>query len=110
MARVYSHRRNRNGNQLKAKPIEAMYAAGCSIASVLLYAVLIALSIFNAGDNTRWIGGIGFLGFVMALVAFIYNIRQMRTPTELTIRIICMAISSVAFLIYIATYVMGILH
>ncbi|MCR5415431.1 MAG: hypothetical protein K6E79_01385 [Pseudobutyrivibrio sp.] len=110
MGRVRPHRRNSNGNQLKALPMEAMYSAGISIISLIIYAATIVGSVFFKGDSPRWLGGIGTLGFIMGLVTFIYNLRQMKTKTELKYRLICLAISGVIFLIWLATLIVGIIN
>ena len=110
MARIYKHRRNSNGNQMKALPIEAMYAAGVSVFSLVLYGGLIAGSIYLAGETPKWLGGTGTLGFCIALGAFIYTVRQMKTKTEIKYRLICLGISSFAMLIWTATIILGMIN
>ena len=109
MARVYRHRRNSNGNQLKALPIEAMYAAGVSIASLVIYVAIVAGSVYLAGETPRWLGGCGTLGFCIALGAFIYNIGQMKTKTEIKYRLICLGISVIAMLVWTSTIILGLI-
>ncbi len=109
MARIYSHRRNSNGNQMKALPMEAMYAAAVSVFSLIVYGVVIGVSVYMAGETPKLIGGIGFLGFLLALVAGIYNIGQMKTKTELKYRIVCMIISLVALIVWLSTFILGLI-
>ncbi|MCR4694430.1 MAG: hypothetical protein K5773_03790 [Pseudobutyrivibrio sp.] len=109
MTRTYSHRRNSYGNQLKAIPVEAMYAAGVSIFSILMFIAIIGVSIYMAGETPRWIGGISVLAFIVSINAFIYNIKQMKTKTEIRYRVICMLISVFALAIWIGTFILGML-
>ena len=104
MTKIYRHRRNRSGNQLKALPIEAMYAAGVSVFS------LIAGSVYMSGETPKWLGGSATLCFCVALGAFIYNIGQMKTKTEIKYRIICLGISTLAMIVWTATIVLGMIN
>ena len=110
MAKIYRHRRSSNGNQLKALPIEAMYAAGISVFSLVLYGAIIAGSVYLAGETPRWLGGSGTLCFCLALGAFIFNIRQMKTKTEIKYRVICLCISTLAMAVWTATIVLGMIN
>ncbi len=110
MTRVYRHRRNSSGNQLKALPIEAMYAAGVSIFSLVLYGGLIAGSVYMSGETPRWLGGTGTLGFCIALGAFIFNIGQMKTKTEIKYRLICLGVSILAMIVWTATIILGMVN
>ena len=107
MARVYSHRRNRSGNQLKAKPMEAIYGAVVSGISIVLYAAIVVVSVDMAGETPNWIGGLGFLGICTAIGAFIYVIKQMKTKTDFVLRLICMGVSTVSLLIWFITFLIG---
>lgn len=107
MARIYSHRRNSFGNQKKALPMEAMYAAGVSGFSLLVYVIIIAVSVYMAGETPNFIGGLGIIFFLVSLVAFIYNVGQMRTQTELRDRVVCMVISSISLLAWLITFFIG---
>lgn len=109
MARTYSHRRRTSTGPAKAKPVEAMYAAGVAVFSLLMYIAIIVASVYMAGDTPKWLGGLGFIGFCIAIASFIYNANQMRSKTELRDRIICMSISSVVFIIWVATFILGML-
>ncbi len=110
MVRSRSHRRNSYGNQLKALPIEAMYAAGVSVFTLIVYGIVIAVSVYMSGETPRLLGGFGMLGFFTALGAFIYNIRQMKTKTELKYRLICLGISFVIMAVWVATFILGMLN
>lgn len=110
MRRARFHRRNSYGNQLKALPVEAMYAAGVSLFSLIIYGVVIGISVHMSGDTPKFIGGIGMLGFCVALFALLYNIGQMKTKTELKYRIVCMSISAVVMVIWIAPYILGLIN
>lgn len=110
MGRVRPHRRNSYGNQLKALPVEAMYAAGVSIFSLFVYGAIMGVSIYMAGETPKFIGGIGMLGFFMALAALLYNCSQMKTKTELKYRIICLAISIGVMCVWIGTFVLGMIN
>lgn len=105
MARVYSHRRSTT--KKLAKPIEAMYAAGVSTVSIVMYFVEISIAVSEAGETTNWVGGFGILGLCIAIGAFVYNVGQMKKSTDLTERIICMSISSVALLCWGITMLIG---
>lgn len=108
MARVYSHRRSTS--QKKAKPMEAIYMSGVSILSIIVYLVLMAFSVANAGENSRWIGGVGILGLAIAIWAFVFNFGQMRKDTDFKERVICMVISSLALLAWVVTLVIGMFN
>lgn len=110
MARNRSRRRNSYGNQLKALPIEAMYAAGVSLFSLIVYIVVIVISVFMAGETPRWVGGSGMLGFFAALGAFLYNLGQMKTKTELKYRLICLGVSLVVMIVWMATFIIGMVN
>ena len=100
MARSRFHRRSSYGNQLKALPMEAMYSAGVSLISLIM-----------SGETPRWLGGgLGTLGFLVAFGAFVYNVGQMKTKTELKYRIVCLAISSVIMIVWIATLIIGLIR
>lgn len=110
MGRVRPHRRNSYGNQLKALPMEAMYAAGVSLFTLIVYAAVIGVSVYMSGDTPKFIGGIGMLGFIVALAALLYNIGQMKTKTELKYRVICLSISILTMIAWIAPYVLGLIN
>lgn len=110
MARGRFHRRNSYGNQLKALPIEAMYAAGVSIITLFVYAGIIAGSVYLSGETPRWLGGLGTIGFLSALGALIFNIRQMKTKTELKYRLICLGISIFVMLVWSFPLVIGFIR
>ena len=110
MGRVRPHRRNSYGNQLKALPMEAMYAAGVSIFSLVIYAAIMGVSVYMSGETPKFIGGIGMLGFFIALGAMLFNIGQMKTKTELKYRLICLAISGVAMVIWVGTFILGMMN
>ena len=109
MVRINQRRRTSTGNKLKAKPIEAMYAALFSIASIIALGVVITLSVMAGGDNSRWFGGAGILAFFVAVLAFIFNVGQMKKATDLRARITCMVISTLAFVLWAAVFIIGIL-
>ena len=98
------------GNQLKALPVEAMYAAGVSIFSLVIFGAVLGVSIYMSGETPKFIGGIAMLGFFVGLVAFIYNIRQLSTKTELKYRLICFSISTFSMIIWVIPYVLGLLN
>ncbi len=110
MGRMRSHRRNSYGNQLKALPIEAMYAAGVSIFSLVVYLIIIAISVYMAGETPKWLGGIAGLDFCIALGALLYNIGQLKTKTELKYRLIAFGISLFVMIIWIATFIIGMFN
>lgn len=110
MARGRFHRRNSYGNQLKALPIEAMYAAGVSLATIIAYGCIVVASVYMSGETPRWLGGLGTLGLLTAFGAFVYNIGQMKTKTELKYRIICMTVSSVVMIVWLATLIIGLVR
>lgn len=110
MARGHHRRRNSYGNQLKALPIEAMYASGVSLFTLFIYAIIIIVSVYFSGETPKWIGGIGTLGFIAAAVALIFNIRQMSTKTEFKYRMICLGVSTFVMLIWAATLVIGLVR
>ena len=110
MGRIRPHRRNSYGNQLKALPMEAMYAAGVSLFSLIVYLVIMVVSVYMAGETPKFVGGIGMLGFFLALAALLYNIGQMKTKTELKYRIICLAISVGAMAVWIGTFILGMVN
>lgn len=101
------HRRSSYGNQLKALPVEAMYAAGVSLGTLVVYIAIMAGSVYLSGETPKWLGGLGTIGFLVALCALIYNIGQMKTKTELKYRATCLAISSVVMIVWMATLVVG---
>ena len=107
MGRVRPHRRNSYGNQLKAVPVEAMYAAGVSLFTLIIYGAVIGFSVYLKGETPKIIGGIGMLGFFIALFAFLYNLGQMKTKTELKYRITSLSVSGVVMIIWIATFILG---
>ncbi len=107
MARVYRHRHNSYKGQSKALPIEAMYAAGVSLFSIIVYIAIIIASVYLAGETPKWLGGLAFLGYCAAIAAFVYNIGQMKTKTELKYRIACLAISFVAMVVWTVTIIIG---
>ena len=110
MGRIRPHRRNSYGNQLKALPMEAMYAAGVSLFSLIVYLVIMGVSVYMAGETPKFVGGIGMLGFFLALAALLYNIGQMKTKTELKYRLICLAISIAAMCVWIGTFILGMIN
>lgn len=110
MARGRFHRRSTYGNQLKALPIEAMYAAGVSFVSLIVYGGIIGGSVYLSGETPRWLGGLGTLGFLIALCALIFNIGQMKTKTEFKYRLICLGISIFAMLIWVSTLMLGLIR
>jgi len=110
MARGRFHRRNSYGNQLKALPIEAMYASIVSVATLFLYGAIMGGSVYLSGETPRWLGGLGTIGFLIALGAFIYNIGQMKTKTEFKYRLVCFSISSVAMLVWLTTLIIGLIR
>ncbi len=110
MGRVRPHRRNSYGNQLKALPMEAMYAAGVSLFSLIVYVIIMGVSVYMSGETPKFIGGIGMLGFFMALAALLYNCGQMKTKTELKYRIICLTISIGVMCVWIGTFVLGMIN
>ncbi|MBQ7147331.1 MAG: hypothetical protein IJR96_01125 [Pseudobutyrivibrio sp.] len=110
MGRIRPHRRSSYGNQLKALPIEAMYASGVSLFTLIIFGVVIGVSVYMSGETPKLLGGIGMLGFFIALAAMLYNIGQMKTKTELKYRITCMTISAVVMIIWIAPYVLGLIN
>jgi hypothetical protein len=111
MARSRFHRRSSYGNQLKALPMEAMYSAGVSLVSLIIYGGIITASVYMSGETPRWLGGgLGTLGFLVAFGAFVYNVGQMKTKTELKYRVICLAISSVIMIVWIATLIIGLIR
>lgn len=110
MARGRFRRRNSYGNQLKALPIEAMYAAGASIITLLVYGGIIAGSVYLSGETPRWLGGLGTLGFLAAGIALIFNIGQMKTKTELKYRLICLGISIFSMLVWTSTLLLGVVR
>ncbi len=110
MARNRFRRRSSNGNQLKALPMEAMYAAGVSLFTLIIFGAIIAASVYMAGETPRWLGGMGTLGFFVALGALVYNIGQMKTKTELKYRLICLGISSFVMIFWLATLIIGLIR
>ncbi len=110
MRRGRPHRRNSYGNQLKALPVEAMYASGVSLFSLLIYVAVIGVSVYFAGETPKLVAGIGMLGLFISLAAALFNLGQMRTKTEVKYRIICMSISVVVLIIWITPYIMGLLN
>ncbi|MCR4566505.1 MAG: hypothetical protein K5769_00435 [Pseudobutyrivibrio sp.] len=109
MARVYRHRHGSSGGRSKALPIEAMYAAGVSLVSLIVYGAIIGGSVYLAGETPKWLGGLGTLGYIVAICAFVYNIRQMKKQTEIKYRIICMGISSVSMIVWTVTIIIGMI-
>ena len=110
MARGRFHRRSSYGNQLKALPIEAMYAAGVSFATLLIYGGIIAGSVYLSGETPKWLGGLGTIGFLIAFGALVYNIGQMKTKTEFKYRVVCMSISSFTMLVWVVTLLLGLIR
>ncbi len=108
MARGRFRRRNSYGNQLKALPMEAMYCAGVSLFTFVLYIAIMTGSVYLSGETPRWLGGLGTLGFLVSVIAFIFNVGQMKTKTELKYRAICLGVSSFVMLIWIATLIIGV--
>lgn len=104
------HRRSSYGNQLKALPVEAMYAAGVSLGTLVVYAGIIAGSVYLSGETPKWLGGLGTIGFLVALGSLIFNIGQMKTKTELKYRATCLIISSVVMIVWMATLVVGLVR
>lgn len=110
MARGRFHRRSSYGNQLKALPMEAMYAAGVSLFTLVVYAAVIGASVYLAGETPRWLGGTGMLFFIVALCSLIFNIRQMKTKTELKYRLVCLGISAFVMLFWLGTFILGMIN
>ena len=110
MTKTYSHRRGNFGVQNKAKPVEAMYAAGFSIISIIAYIVILIIDAFMAGETPKVVGGLAFVFFCMSVGAFCFNISQMKTKTEFRDRVICLCISSVSFLIWLSTFILGMVR
>ena len=110
MGRVRPRRRNSYGNQLKALPIEAMYAAGVSLFTLIAYGVVIGISVYMSGETPKFIGGIGMLGFFMAIGALIFNLGQMKTKTELKYRLICLGVSLVVIIVWATTFILGMIN
>ncbi len=110
MARIYNRRRASAKDQLKAKPMEAIYAAAVSLASFVAYIVIVAMSVSYAGDSPNWVGGLGILGFFASICAGIYNAGQMQTKTEFKDRCICFGISIAVFLIWLVTFILGMIY
>lgn len=104
------HRRSSYGNQLKALPVEAMYAAGVSLGTLVVYAGIIAGSVYLSGETPKWLGGLGTIGFLVALGSLIFNLGQMKTKTELKYRATCLIISSVVMIVWMATLVVGLVR
>lgn len=97
-------------NKLRALPVEAMYAAGVSIFSLLIFGVILGVSIYMSGETPKFVGGIAMLGFFTCLSAFVFNIRQMQTKTELKYRLICLGVSTFAMIVWATPYVLGLLN
>ena len=110
MGRIRPHRRNSYGNQLKALPVEAMYAAGVSLLSLIIYGVTLGISVYMAGETPKLLGGFAMLGFFVALAALLYNCGQMKTKTELKYRLVCLAISIGAMGIWVGTFILGMVN
>ena len=110
MARGRFHRRKSTGNQLMALPMEAMYAAAVSLVTLIIYGGIIGASVYMAGETPRWLGGLGTLGFLAALVAFIFNMRQMKTKTEFKYRVICLIISVLVLIVWLTTMILGLVR
>ena len=109
MGRIRPHRRSSYGNQVKALPVEAMNAAGVSIFSLIIFGIVVGTSIYMAGETLKLVGGIGMLGFILALVALIFNISQMKTKTEFKYRLACLGISAGTMIIWITPYIIGLI-
>ena len=90
--------------------MEAMYSAGVSLVTLIIYGSIITASVYMSGETPRWLGGLGTLGFLTAFGAFAYNVGQMKTKTELKYRVICLAISSIIMLVWIATLIIGLIR
>lgn len=97
-------------NQLRALPVEAMYAAGVSVFSLLIFGIVLGVSIYMSGETPKLLGGIAMLGFFVCLIAFIFNLRQMGTKTELKYRLICLGVSAFSMIVWIIPYVLGLLN
>ncbi len=109
MARIYNRRRSAAQKQQKAKPMEAMYAAGVSILSFVVFIFTVVMSVVYSGDSPNWVGGLGILGFFASICACIFNAGQMQSKTEFRDRCICFVISLAALLIWLATFILGML-
>jgi hypothetical protein len=90
--------------------MEAMYAAGVSIFSLIVYGVIMGVSVYMSGETPKFIGGIGMLGFFIALAALLFNCGQMKTKTELKYRLICLAISTVSMAVWVGTFIIGMVN
>lgn len=110
MGRIRPHRRSSSGNQLKALPVEAMYASGVSLFTLVIYGAIIGVSVYMKGETPNFIGGIGMLGFFVALGSLIFNIGQMKTKTEIKYRVTCLSISAVTLVIWITPIVLGLIN
>ena len=110
MGRIRPHRHSSYVKQTKALPMEAMYAAGVSVFSLVVYAAVMGVSVYMAGETPKFVGGIGMLGFFLALAAFLYNCGQMKTKTELKYRLICLAVSGLIMAVWIGTFILGMIN
>ncbi|MCF0186712.1 MAG: hypothetical protein HUJ98_09540 [Bacteroidaceae bacterium] len=108
MATNRNRYRRFRGNQKLARPIEAMRCGAISLVCLLTELVLMVLSALSAGDNPKWVGSVGTVAFVVAVVCFIYNIRQMKKNTDVILKWGSMAVSTVAFLGWAVVFFMGV--
>ena len=90
--------------------MEAMYAAGISLLSLIIYVVVIVVSVCMSGETPKFIGGLGMLGFFIALCSLVYNLNQMKTKTELKYRVVSLVISFVIMIIWATPYILGLLN
>lgn len=109
MARNRRHRKSSASKPLKALPMEAVYAATLSLFSLIIYIAVIGVSAFMNGETPKLVGGIGMLGFIIALAALVYNFFQLNTKTEVKYRVICFGISTFATILWLAPYIYGLI-
>lgn len=107
MTKTYSRRKMGFGVQKKAKPMEAIYAAALSLFCIVAYIGILVVDVMMAGETPKVLGGLSFVFYFLAFVSFVFNISQMKTSTDIKDRIICMSISSVSFLIWTFTFILG---
>ena len=108
MATNRNRYRRFRGNQKLARPIEAMRCGAISAFSLVVGLMLVVLSALSAGDNPKWVGAFGTVAFVMAIVCFVYNIRQMKKNTDLLLKWASMAVSAIAMVGWIVVFIIGV--
>lgn len=110
MVRTRRRYKNLKDFNLKGKPLQAMGAAGVSLLTIITFGIVIAVSASYGGDSPKIIGGVGFLALIVSLVAFIYNIRQIRIKGEFVERLICLIISLIAFAAWAGIFIFGMFN